>query len=320
MPDSITHAFFAEEVTKKLNIDSIKLNNELYLVGAQGPDPYFYYKFLPWKNNEGLPKIGNLLHSKFTQRFFLTYLDKLKENYSKNGYSFILGWICHYALDSITHPYIYHFTGNYIKTDKSTYSYRGNHLQLERSIDSIFLRRKGYNSNKFKATKEIFTLLEIPSEVVQLLDSTIKDIYGLDNMGNNYNNAYKDYRKSLNIMSYDPYGIKKLLYRVMDLFNRKSKFVYKTFSYYNNVNPKVDYLNESNIEWVHPLDDSEVSTESFIDLYNKAKNKAAFIITKVNEYMLNKNTDLSNVIKNITYDTGREFSDKSQMKYFNSIL
>lgn len=320
MPDSITHSFFALDVAQELKINSIKKHKDIYIVGAQGPDHYFFYNFMPCKKSNGIPKVGNLLHSSSTQKFLITFIEKLKKSYIDSAYAFILGWVCHYALDTTAHPYIFYVTGNYDKQDKSTYPYRGNHLQLEKSIDSIFLRRRGYNPNKFKSTKELFTLKELPNEINELLNLTIKETYNLDKMGDKYGLAYKHFVKYHNYMSYDPYGIKKIIYKFLDLFNRKSNYVFKTFSYYNNVNPKIDYLNESNNEWLHPSYDSEVSKDSFMDLYNQAKIKAVDIINKINDFMQNSIDDLTDVIKDITYDTGKDCSDKSVMKYFKSIL
>ncbi|XMB67902.1 zinc dependent phospholipase C family protein [Mycoplasmatota bacterium zrk1] len=319
MPDMMTHAFLALDVLKNIeNNEIIKNNKELFLIGAQGPDPYFYYNFYPWKNSNNIPAFGGVMHKTKTRKFFVTYLEYLSKNFSDEGLAFILGWICHYALDTNAHPYVFHVTGIY-DGSKETRKYRGNHLALEKGIDSIFLKERGYDSNKYNPAKEIFTLESIPESVTNILDLTIFKVHQVIDMGVIYNQGYLDFKKSINILQYDPFGMKKFLYKVLDLFNKKSAYVYKTLSYHNNVLSNIDYLNIKKKEWKHPSS-LEISNETFNELYSKAIEKATFMIDQTIKYLDDNNIDIEELFDNLSYETGKDCELKLEIIHFNSIL
>lgn len=77
-------------------------------MGLQGPDIFFYY-LNPYmrkrKNN-----ICNILHEKNTDIFFdnlLEYTIVLETEEKEICLAYIAGFLCHYALDTHTHPYLY---------------------------------------------------------------------------------------------------------------------------------------------------------------------------------------------------------------------
>ncbi len=319
MPDMMTHAFLALDVMNNLsNKEVIEENKEVFLIGAQGPDPYFYYNFYPWKNSSNIPDFGGIMHSSKTRDFFLTYLEYLKTNYSDEGLAFILGWMCHYSLDTNAHPYVFYVTGIY-EGDVETRKYRGNHLALEKGIDSIFLRNKGIDSNKYNPAKKTFTLFEIPESVTNILDLTIFKVYQEIDMGLMYDYGYKHFKKSINILQHDPRGIKKRLVKILDFFDRKGTHVYETLSYYDNVLPNVDYLNLEKKDWKHPTD-GEISNESFMELYEKAIKKASHMIEETLKHIEDDTISVDDLFENFGYDKGKDCTIKTKMKYFNSIL
>jgi len=318
MPDSATHIFFARDALEKTKINKLKItdNIHLYYLGAQGPDPFFYFNYAPWKDNLGVSKFGGIVHRTNTRDFFLTYMRHLKENYTDEGFAFIAGWICHYALDSTAHPYVFHVTGNYI--NEETIKYRGNHLALEKAIDSIMIKERGYKKFFFNPAR-FYKLKSIPNSIISILDKTFKEVYSVDNMGKIYAKAYKNFKNNLRIMQYDPIGIKKLIFKFIDLFSRKSYHVYSNLSYFNNVKKGVDYRNLKKNTWNHPVFADEKSNDSFVELFNKGVEKATKIIDDLPKYF-NNDFDLYELFDNSSYETGKDSSKTYIMTSFNSIL
>ena len=112
MPGLITNYLFGERSYQSLSPnylkDIIRKNPNAYHMGLQGPDIFYYY-LNPYmrkrKNN-----ICNILHEKNTGAFFdnlLEYTIVLETEDKEICLAYIAGFLCHYALDTHTHPYLY---------------------------------------------------------------------------------------------------------------------------------------------------------------------------------------------------------------------
>ena len=100
MPDYFTHYIAAEEIFSALGggyREIIARDKELYLLGAQGGDVFFFYG-ISYKNNA-----GRLLHREQPQILF----ERLKEGNA----AYCAGWATHYALDSCVHPFVLAYEG-----------------------------------------------------------------------------------------------------------------------------------------------------------------------------------------------------------------
>lgn len=309
MPDSVTHFYLAEDAYKSLKPD---IDYDYLMMGAQGPDPLFYYHYQPWKKGYNASKIASIIHHENTKAFLDTFI-KYAKNSTKQVKGYIMGFLCHYALDTTAHPYIFYVTGNYSKKHKE---YRGNHLRLERAIDAILISEKGINPKYFKVY-EYFNIQDFTKEFEETMDKVIEEVHGFKNIGPMFVEACKDMRSIFKNMSYDPTGIKKAVYKVVDSFTT-GPTLYQTLSYNINIK-KHDYMNRLNNVWKHPVTGDE-STETFDDLYNKALSKATNLISKTMDYFKNGSEEIFSLIENIQYDTGLDCQDKRKMKFFNSIF
>ena len=61
MPAIITHSFFADDVFEEIKSSKLKeeiiRRRNLFRLGAQGPDIFFYYKAQPWIKYDGIEKL-----------------------------------------------------------------------------------------------------------------------------------------------------------------------------------------------------------------------------------------------------------------------
>jgi hypothetical protein len=107
MPSTYAHDIFARQVMERLPEPLLHICEEYptqFLFGSQGPD-FFYFYHPERKNN--YTELGALMHSCTLNRFLRQILPIL-ELYGTDSmeYAYILGFICHFALDSHCHPYV----------------------------------------------------------------------------------------------------------------------------------------------------------------------------------------------------------------------
>lgn len=185
MPGFLTHYLFSintyRALKKKTLQDIIKQHKQVYFLGAQGPDIFFYY--LPCNLNKK-KQLGGIMHHTCVNDFFATCLNelpKLKEDTEREiALAYVAGFLCHYTLDSISHPFIYARTGyaQYVKDGKAPLSYGGEHCTYETKIDTHMLKRcKNTSPSKLNYNKILKTSKEEANALAYFLTDTINGTY-----------------------------------------------------------------------------------------------------------------------------------------------
>lgn len=103
MPALATHYFFGQEVLKRLPQEIhafICSNKSAFDLGLQGPDILFYYK--PFKPNE-ITKLGSYIHWQNAEKIINSAILAIKETKDDLALSYLLGFACHFILDSSLH-------------------------------------------------------------------------------------------------------------------------------------------------------------------------------------------------------------------------
>lgn len=319
MPDLVMHHYFGKKVYESLdeNIKN-KINNiDLYDFATAGPDPFFFVKFLNGKENKKSLEFGNYMHNNKVSEFFIELTEVCKKE--PEMFNYLSGFICHFALDSKAHPYVFHKTGVYKKDDESTLVYRGLHTKLERAMDSYIIKNEYHqNPNKFKITKEILKLKKIDDDIKFAFDSVYKKVFHKDD-GYKHVNASIKYQRKFYKFIYDPIGIKQKLFTKLD--NGKSGLDLKVLSYYNKTIDNLDIFNTKKEKWVNPLDNRIESNDSFFELFDSGLLEAKKLIEISYKYIFNgEDINLKQYFKNISYLHGLECELGLDMKYFNNIF
>jgi len=331
MPGFITHSLFAEEVYSDLKDKALKrqINKRmnLFYLGAQGPDLFFYYKVKPWKKYDGVEKLGFIMHYTKTQFFFIESLNYIKglKYKNKDAYSelmvYIAGYICHFALDSITHPFIHYTAGIYTKKNNSTFKYHIYHKKLESIIDVIMLMLKeDKKASSFKSFKMIENISKYYGTLKDFYVSVVNKVYGIRLSSKQVKNVIGDIYNILKIL-YDPWNIKSWLFKLVEnLYGRPEEITSSIHP--RKINIQIDYLNQNHSIWTHPCDKDIRSGLSFLDLYGSALKEAERIIDISYNYINDKvpTSKIKEVIKNTSYSTGLECGTSKELKYFNSIF
>lgn len=312
MADIYMHSKLAEEVINEIDYD---IDKKIVFLAAQGPDPLYYHVFS--KDYKEYKKYADLMHRKDTDKFFFNMIKYVKENLNKDSYSFLVGFICHYALDVKIHPYIYHNVGVYNKEDKSTHSYKGLHLKFERSMDALLIERDlGIKHNKFSLIDKHYPLKTANLTALKIMDYTLKETYGKEHGGIMYLISSQGMYKNLKYFVRDRFGIKKQIFRVIDLFSKKRDMFYRDLPLYNHIE-NYDFHNLEKKTWHHPVTNEEYNY-SVIDLYDQAVKMATNVIEEVSSYLFEDNTiDLPSLFENLSYNTGINCDQPNPMKYFN---
>jgi hypothetical protein len=315
MADFYMHVLLVEDIEK---VVPFKLNLGLAKMGAQGPDP-FYFNALNIFKKESM-RLADAMHQKRINRMLIEMTNFVKNYYSDDLYSFYVGFLSHYALDTIIHPYVYYYTGDYKKDKIKTITHRGLHVKFERRIDIHFIKSiKGEVASSYPVCDICFNYLEVPDEIKEMIGVVSRVVYKEKNAANLYQSGYKSMNKICRRYVMDRYGFKQKILSFFDLFNKKEQIHFRDLSYYN-YDEDFDYLNENRTTWHHPVT-NEAFNDSVKDLYLKAFIRAFELINQTRAYILeNKEVDLEKLFKNLSLNSGIDVDIKHKMRYFNLFI
>jgi hypothetical protein len=221
MPGFTTHYIFGDEAARQ--IPSLQVRQLLekypacYHLGLQGPDVFFYYLpayFLTERN------VGNLMHDTATYAFFEALLEsrnRLKSAPAREiADAYIYGFIGHYSLDTVCHPYIYSRSHYLQNKENKTYDF-GCHVSLETDIDrSLLWRYHRLLPSEFSPGETIHLPNRQLGVISRLLSAAIRKTYP------DYRISPFRIRQAARFMRYennwmhDPSGRKKFLIRSLE--------------------------------------------------------------------------------------------------------
>nr|WP_312576097.1 zinc dependent phospholipase C family protein [Sedimentibacter sp.] len=145
MPATYAHYTFGQQVLNQLDgeLKRIVSNNlDLFHIGLHGPDILFYYKPL---NSNTINKAGHELHRLSAKIFFEKSKNIINTcNNSEGACAYIIGYICHFMLDSECHPYIRKH-----ESDKLT------HSEIETEFERMLMEKNNLEPLSFRPTSHI---------------------------------------------------------------------------------------------------------------------------------------------------------------------
>lgn len=145
MPANYAHYTFGQAVYAVLPQEiriQIEKDKVLFDIGVHGPDILFFHK-APFTGE--LMKYGNTLHAKSGYEFFSAALDACRRCNDSAVLAYVLGILCHYALDSVCHSYV---------MQKQTAS-GASHTEIEMEFDRMLLVADGGDPAKDLLTRHV---------------------------------------------------------------------------------------------------------------------------------------------------------------------
>ena len=101
MPDIIVHTHMGQEVYDRLGLT---VDRDVFAFGLLGPDPFLFYRcFIPPFVHR-VNRYSSVMHREHTGDFLIELAQRSRKN--PELFAYLAGFLCHYALDSATHPYI----------------------------------------------------------------------------------------------------------------------------------------------------------------------------------------------------------------------
>lgn len=307
MPGFAVHYLFGEEILKDYRDDfvkkSIRRHRELYNIGIQGPDLFFYYFMSPflYKRN-----IGSIMHTKDIGKFkknFMYVLNKTKnEDMKMLGVAYFAGFLGHCTLDKVCHPYIYAVTDYEHKTK----GYFSKHVDLETEIDSIYIRRyMDIDLYDFRR-----------KEVIRINDMELKGLARMFVAA--FKKTYPDVKLSerrmrfiINIFNQscyifnDRYGIKKKIIGALEKKILKKKVISPMFIEKKRKKTNKDVLNLNGEQWHNPWAKDKISKKNFDELFDIALDEYKEVLYELNDYIESgEEKNLDKTIENISLHSG----------------
>jgi hypothetical protein len=313
MPSVLTHYGFNKEVFDD-KVSFLRDNEDIYLVGAQGPDPFFFYGIIPFlgdKNGKEIRKYGTKLHKMDPFKvfeFFLEYANAAKEK--DVLYAYILGAGLHYILDRKIHPYVFYRTG-FSDDKKMKKKYFVDHTMFETNLD-VLLMNDRYKNYKVKPVDSIRCDEEKIEDVSEMYEKLAKEIVIDDSIDDDsFEDSYDHMCKIENIL-YSKKGIKKGI----------ASFLFKSTPLNTMMHPlrvkdadKIDYLNLKKDKWQDPETET-FHEKSLYDLIEEAKFDAEEWFDLIQDAYSGKKVNLEEFTKGFIYDGNKE---GKKMKVFKSV-
>lgn len=299
MPAITAHYSFALELLEKHPLPF----KEAVFLGAQGPDPFFFYGQLPWKkriHSHEIAAFGSLLHHIDITEVYASLLEYATHQKEKEPLlSYIHGLFLHYVLDRDCHPYIFPKAGfSSLPEEKKFYSV--SHCELETYLDYLLGKEKGtftYNASRYLkiGKKELLAISKMWFEVNKrtLQEPTLgeKSFYW----------AVHDYASTLRFTNV-PHFFKKVF---IPLLMGKCSLPYAMLlpDKIPTELASIDFLNKKKAPWPNVVN-GEFRYESFSELWEEASEDYEEILPFFGEAAegMDIRPGLANFVKGIDHD------------------
>ncbi|MGI6003728.1 MAG: zinc dependent phospholipase C family protein [Lachnospiraceae bacterium] len=146
MPNTYAHYRFGLDVYREMTPQEqalVRRHNRLYFLGLHGPDLLFYYR--PLFTNK-INSIGYDMHEWTGRQFFTrgAHLVRVSPD-PPAAQAYLMGFVCHFALDSICHPYV----------DEKIRQSGAEHTEIEGAFDRALMVHDGLDPVRHRTMDHI---------------------------------------------------------------------------------------------------------------------------------------------------------------------
>ncbi len=259
MPSVISHDLLAKQVYD--NIDSQNIDKSRFLLGALGPDFFYASKV---RNKKDITRLGSLYHHSNADKALKTFVE-VAQSIDNDAYSFAMGFLTHYALDSTAHPFVLAAVDEMLP-DCRRATEKTLHDKIEINLDVIILREKtGKIPSEVQLKEMIPAKGETLNSIAELWSKASEKLFDFDVSEDEIIGAYADFRKFLNRYQ-DNTGIKRPFYRRMEAL-RNMPPVHSSRIRSILEDDDYDYSNISKNMWTH---NGIQSNATFFELFESA--------------------------------------------------
>ncbi len=289
------HHAFGQDVRSNLP-EPIRsgLLEEPYLFALYGPDLWFMYQL--GKVRQGR---GRRMHTTKTGAFLMALAERARNGSARaEMFSYLAGFLCHYALDSAAHPYI-------VWQTTETWPTKRAHRDMEHALDVKLLQREGFWGEAHPVTDHHFPALRLPASMSADLDLAYGAVYGWSHVLPDLNRCCARYRALYRLME-NPHSAAAGLAALVPTHR------FRSLSYARSAFLDRDIENLSHTPWHQAYAREETSSESFPELYEKARLDALRMIRDAWSYCLEGSLterELAASLGNRSYLSGLDVED-----------
>lgn len=280
MPEFTTHYLFGKSVLEDFPpeiTEIIKSDMSAFNWGLQGPDLLFYSPVI--RDSGRMARAGASLHHLDSNAIFFNMLEFILSYKNDPHYeslcSYFYGFVCHYALDSTVHPYVYYLM-NKLDGQMST----SRHAQIETEVASLMYRRMtGMPISSFKIYEHYTSKGEFIEPVakmyVYLIDTLLDKKVSEDMVKSGLSYClFLNYFTYLFASQKLSNALRTAILKVFKLFVRQSDFL---CSFIKNDNVENDTLNLMHDKWYNLRNPYVTYSYSMPELFEFAKATAVNI-------------------------------------------
>ena len=201
MADFLTHILLSDDVLERIEsrrvLEGIQRHRTLYRLGAQGPDPLFFYNLFPGKGKDHLRELGRTMHRQHTGEFLKMGFSRLQNLSWDQEWmalaAYLSGFICHFTLDRLLHPYVYWAENSWIWSVDG-HLVKTTHQAVEISLDVLFWEERCMApAYKVKTRRLIDIGKDWPASVKNFLMDAFESIYHIKTDGKKLRKVLRDF-------------------------------------------------------------------------------------------------------------------------------
>ena len=322
MPNVLTHGLMANQTKQQMSesriLSAIKAHPNVYLFGSNGPDFLFYHNVWPWLDQDKAKQVGDigeLMHDENINDMVDTMIKIAKKqtvkDYQDIMIAYIAGYLCHWALDSVTHPFVFYRSGD------STGDTKYDHYRYESALDSKVVQLVYQEKLSKYPTNKFMNMKKYQEKVIAFLVShAVAHVYEIPLSEEDCLLSMKHAKQVLRVL-FDPHTIWFDAMQIIERLIFKDKWKFSSHMVIGRMDLNFDELNTNQEVWYNPTDPSTPHRDSFMALFEQSIGRAKLSMIAFEKMLLDENDSLGNVILDRSFNTGR--SDGAKMLIFDSI-
>lgn len=283
MPAIIAHDTFGREVYDRHYplIGGSRDEADAFLLGNQGPDPLFFAVLSPSLHAHS--RLGSTMHSQKPADLLAALkqsLTVLEDGERAVGRAYALGFLCHHVLDSTLHPFVYFHEHSLCDAGEPGLSRADGHEVhgiIESELDELVLfTKRGTTVAAFNPATDILKANDRVLDAISKMHAfAALTVYGRFVPADLFARSVRNYRLA-QAAFHSPTGAKRALAGRIERLVRPHSF-FQAMSHRPVELTESVFDNRDRRAWENPFT-GEVRTESFWDLYDKARSCACAAI------------------------------------------
>lgn len=328
MPALLTHYLCGDKmlnIIKNTHEDKIITKyRQVFNLGTQGPDIFFYHNALPWNKGQSLDYIGERLHDEKVNMFFKAALEYIKgiDSESQNILTaYLSGYACHYALDTHAHPYIFYKTGFDTGDGLEHKKYSYYHRRFEAAIDVLMMDKICNKEARHTNASRLIKVSKGEAETIaSMYHRVFSKVFSLDIKEEEIKKAIFN-MIGITAVLRDIWGMKKKFIENME--RKKGNYpLVSSLIYPMKIHDNRDYLNLQNSLWYYPWDNCNANSQSFLQMFEEASLESHKLTNIIFSFIDNKIPidDALELIGNRSFSSGLDCDMDVKFKYFDCIF